>query len=64
MEVPTAAIAREHAQIAVEGKDAAAFYLIVSGRARAKTGDTAVDLGPGGMIGEEAFCNWRSMTGR
>jgi voltage-gated potassium channel len=55
LEVPTALIAREHAQITVAGKDASTFYLIVSGQACAEIDDTSEDLGPGAIFGEESL---------
>jgi voltage-gated potassium channel len=55
LEVPTALVAREHAQIVVAGKEASQFYLIVSGRAHAEMGDSAVELGPGAIFGEETL---------
>ncbi|HEY3779230.1 MAG TPA: cyclic nucleotide-gated ion channel [Rhizomicrobium sp.] len=55
LEAPTALIVREHAQIAIEGKDASTFYLIVAGRACAEAGETRVELRPGDMFGEEAL---------
>jgi voltage-gated potassium channel len=55
LEVPTALIAREHAQIAVAGKEALEFYLIVSGQACAESGEHPKELGPGAIFGEEAL---------
>jgi voltage-gated potassium channel len=55
LEVPTAVIVREHAQIAVAGKDATTFSLVVSGRACVESGDLSSELGAGGIIGEEAL---------
>ncbi len=55
LEVPTALIAREHAQITVAGKEALTFYLIVSGHACAEIGDNTEELGPGAIFGEEAL---------
>ncbi|HTT82957.1 MAG TPA: ion transporter [Rhizomicrobium sp.] len=55
LEVPTAHIARQHAQVTVAGKEASALYLVVSGRACAETGDHSEELGPGAIFGEEAL---------
>lgn len=55
LEVPTALIVREHAQIAIEGKEATTLYLVVAGRACAESGDARVELAPGDMFGEEAL---------
>lgn len=55
LEVPTASVVREHAQIVVEGRDADTFYLIVTGRAHAEGDDAETDLQAGSLIGEEAL---------
>jgi voltage-gated potassium channel len=55
LEVPTASVVREHAQIIVEGRSAETFYLVVGGRARAERAEESVELGPGSMLGEEAL---------
>ena len=55
LEVPTALIALEHAQVIVAGKEAAMFYLIVSGHACGEIGDSSEELGPGAIFGEEAL---------
>lgn len=55
LEVPTALIALEHAQVIVAGKEASMFYLIISGNACAETGDSSEELGPGAIFGEEAL---------
>jgi len=55
LEVPTALIAREHAQVTVAGKEASTFYLIVSGHACAEIGDASEDIGPGAIFGDEAL---------
>jgi voltage-gated potassium channel len=55
LEVPTAQIAREHAQITVAGKEASTFYLVVSGHGCAEVNDNLKDLGPGAVFGEEAL---------
>ena len=55
LEVPTALIVREHAQIAVAGKEAMEFYQIVSGQACVELGDHSEMLGPGATFGEEAL---------
>lgn len=54
LEVPTASVVREHAQVVVEGREADTFYLVVAGTARSECGDSMIALGPGSMIGEEA----------
>jgi voltage-gated potassium channel len=55
LEVPTASVVREHAQIVVEGREADTFYLIVAGSARIECGDSMTALGPGSIFGEEAL---------
>jgi CRP-like cAMP-binding protein len=55
LEAPTAHIAREHAQVVIEGKEATNFYVIVAGRACAECGQSRVELGPGDMVGGEAL---------
>jgi len=55
LEVPTASVIREHAQVTVEGKDADEFYLIVDGVAHAEMGSEFWDLGPGDAVGAEAL---------
>ncbi len=55
MEIPTASIIREHAQLIVAGREAADFYLIVSGFARAEISNEDSALGPGDMVGAEVL---------
>ncbi|MGH6888016.1 MAG: cyclic nucleotide-gated ion channel [Rhizomicrobium sp.] len=64
LEAPTALIAREHAQVAIEGKDATNFYVIVAGRACAEIGETNIELGPGDTFGEEAAFHHSTVYGR
>ena len=55
IEVATASIIREHAQLLVAGREATEFYLIVSGFARVEIRDEDSALGPGDMVGVEAL---------
>lgn len=55
LEPATASIVREHAHIAIAGRDADHFYLIVSGAAQAESHDAIEPLGPGDTIGAEAL---------
>ncbi|HEY4113117.1 MAG TPA: cyclic nucleotide-gated ion channel [Rhizomicrobium sp.] len=55
METALAAVVREHAHVAIAGKDAEEFYLIVAGSARAETTEGIRELGPGDTIGAEAL---------
>lgn len=55
LEVLTAVVVREHSQITVAGRNADTFFLVVSGRACSETGGTVKEIGPGGVIGVEAY---------
>ena len=55
LEVPTASIVREHAHLITEGKEADAFFLIVSGTARVELAEGERILGPGDMAGAESI---------
>lgn len=55
MEAATAAIVREHAQVAFAGSEATEFCLIVSGVAHAEEKSGYVELSQGDTIGEEAL---------
>jgi voltage-gated potassium channel len=57
VETATAAVLREHAQLTLAGREATDFYLIVSGTAQAESESSAIEIGPGDMIGEEALHN-------
>jgi len=50
-----AKLVQDHSRITVAGQGADAFYLIVSGRARAEDADQAWDLGAGDVVGEETL---------
>jgi voltage-gated potassium channel len=55
LEVLTAAVVREHSQITVAGRNADTFYLVVWGRACFESGESLGEVGPGEMIGVEAY---------
>jgi voltage-gated potassium channel len=55
LETLTASVVREHAQIAIAGRDADTFYLVVAGRACFEGGGTTKEIGAGGTIGAEAY---------
>lgn len=55
LEVLSAAVVREHSQITVAGRDADSLYLVVSGCACSESGGTARKIGPGELIGVEAY---------
>ena len=55
LEALTASVVREHSHITVAGRDADTFYALVSGRACIENGEAVDEIGPGGIIGSEAY---------